>query len=97
VKTGFIWDTASAESDAKEQRPKKTDVGHFPLHHWLHYQFLKLLSAPSYGKIVTIMAVSTPIIMLGGTMYALAARISVREGLWRAYSVLANLPGGTAP
>ena len=89
-----IWNTAAAESDVDAEHPNaKTDVSHFPLHQWLNYQFLKLLSAPSYGKIVTIMAVSTPIIMLGGTLYALAARITIREGLWRAYSVLANAPG----
>lgn len=57
------------------------------------YLALRLLAAPTAGKLLAVLAVALPVVLAGGAAYHIALGSPWPEALARAYHVMANSPG----
>ncbi|KAI8465303.1 MAG: hypothetical protein J3K34DRAFT_461471 [Monoraphidium minutum] len=59
----------------------------------VRYRVLKLFSMPTTGKLAAVLAVSIPVVLLGGLAYKTAMGCSWGQALTKAYHVMGNCPG----
>eukprot|EP00210_Caulerpa_lentillifera_P005664 g5417.t1 len=59
----------------------------------VQYRFQKILSQQMFGKLCAVLLAATPIVILGGISYKLATGQNLSDALFKAYTIMTDLPG----
>jgi hypothetical protein len=87
--------TTTTATATEQQRP---GASLSELQETLKYRTLQLFAAPTYGKVLAVLAVAAPILLLGSALYRKTAEggdTSWSEAILKPYSVLLNCPGAS--